>query len=309
MEQKLLKEVLACFKDERMVYYYFKDKYCLFLLEQFIGEGKTINELKQSHLSQICTKPLIKQWLSGVGGKYIDILKIQELWPTDVESFSLSLDEWGGDCPSCQQTCRRGYNLVLQLNFTKSHDRFYEKIADSDYEPFCFYSHPVHKGNRNTLAWSRIDISDDFSEALIEEIQTDWLREVESIYQDIQKNDDLDEYEYHGIKPRKSLFESYVSSMQAFKKLWDEAMLTASLEFLVDKVGVKNVYYYDFETGCKLKHLNYGKPPKSLYTKLPKRFGFKKTSQAPDFIANDYFVRRKMKKLKIEDQSWFQMQF
>lgn len=309
MEHKLLKEVLTCFDGERMVYHYFKDKYCLFLLEQFIGEGKTVSQLKQSHLSQFCTKPVIKQWLAGVGSKHIDALKLQELWPTEVESFSLSLDEWGGNCPSWQQTCRRGYNLVLQLNFTKSHDRFYEKIADTDYDPFCFYSHPVHKGNRNTLAWSRIDISDDLSEALIEEIQTDWLREVDSTFKGIQDIEEISELEDYGLKPRKALFEFYVDSMQSFKKLWDEAMLTATLEFLVEKIGVKKVFYYDFDTGCKLKELSYSKPPKSLYTKLPRKFGFSMTKKAPSFIAEDRFVQRKMKKLKIEQQSWYQLEF
>ncbi len=309
MEHKLLKEVLACFKEERMVFHYFKDKYCMFLLEQFIGEGKTISELKQSHLSQLCTKPVIREWLSNIGNKYIDSIRLQELWSTEMEHFSLSLDEWGGDCPSWQQTCRKGYNLVLQLNFSKSHDRVFEKVADTEYDPFAYGMHPVHKGSRNTLAWSRIDISDDFSEALIEEVQTDWLREVDSTYKYLQKLDDVCDYERYGIKPYKEQFKAYVESMYSYKKLWDEAILTASLEFLVKKIGVKNIFYYDFETGCKLKELDCGRPPKSLYTKLPRKFGFKKIYEAPSFIAEDYYVKRKVKKLKIEQQSWFQMQF
>ena len=35
-------------------------------------------------------------------------------------------------------------------------------------------------GAENTLAWARIDLSDDLSEALIEEVQNDWYREVRS---------------------------------------------------------------------------------------------------------------------------------
>jgi hypothetical protein len=78
----------------------------------------------------------------------------------------------------CFSTSRRGFNLVLQLNFSSRHDEPYRKLVDpDDYRPFELGGHPVAKGALHTLAWSRLDIDLNTGEALIEEIQTDWIRE------------------------------------------------------------------------------------------------------------------------------------
>ena len=40
--------------------------------------------------------------------------------------------------------------------------------------------HPVASGGELTLAWSRIDLDLDRGEALVEEIQSDWVRDAQS---------------------------------------------------------------------------------------------------------------------------------
>ncbi|WP_395373461.1 hypothetical protein [Marinicella sp. W31] len=298
MNKELLEEVLSCLSDERITYAYFKDRYCMFLLSQYIGDGKSIQELKQGPFSQFCQKPHIKQWLGGIGSQYIEPDMLMALWQTQVHHFRVTLGQWGGDSPSWQQTCRKGYNLVLQLNFTKTHDRFYERVANTEYEPFTAYGHPTHE-QRNTLAWSRIDLSEDLSEALIEEVQTDWLRKSENIVRYLNRCNNPYEFEYYGIKTDLSGLSRYFNDViKPLKSVWDEAILCATLEFLIKKVGVKNIYYYDHDTGRKLKSIDYDLPPRSLYTRLPKRFGFHTVSDAPEFIQADKFSAKKLKRIK-----------
>lgn len=71
-------------------------------------------------------------------------------------------------------------------------------------------------------------------------------------------------------------------------KQWDEAMRAATLWYLVRQLGVKKIAYYGFETGARLKGFGHKecKPPKSLYTQLPKRFCMEKSNDLPDLLAN-----------------------
>lgn len=48
-----------------------------------------------------------------------------------------------------------------------------------------------HERFRDTLAWSRIDFDFDTGEALIEEIQSDWVRRVKHCVQSLK----------HGVRP------------------------------------------------------------------------------------------------------------
>jgi hypothetical protein len=296
MNKKQLDAMLYCLSDERNTYTYFKDKYCMFLFQNLVDGAISVQDLKHSQYAQFCYKPKIKQWLAQYGSNQIDADSLMALWQTDVYFFNMTLGQWGGDRPAWQQTCRKGHNLVVQLNFTKSHDKIYEKTVEPDSDLFAYEDHPI-SNKRNTMAWSRLDFSDDFSEVLIEEVQNDWLREAHDAYNFLRhpKNDS-----YYGYKVNKKLFNDYfVKVLKPMMSIWDEAILCATLEFLVEDIGVKHIYYYDYNTGSHLKSIekDYG-PPKSLYTKLPKKFGFKQVDQAPQFITEDRFSLKKLRKLK-----------
>lgn len=295
MNKQMIEELLYYLSDQRKTYTYFKDKYCMFLLQNMMTENMTASQLKKGQYSHFCNKPVIKNWLAQYGSHKLDPKMLTALWQSKLYHFNITLGRWGGDHPSWQQTCRKGYNLVLQLNFTKSHDRFYDKVTIDDSQPFIYGGHPVHK-ERNTLGWSRIDISDDWSEVLIEEIQNDWLREAQHVFNRLlaSKNDEC--YHRYGINPKHDLFKKYYDkTIKPLMKIWDEAILCATLEFLHKDIGVKNIYYYDYDTGSKLKSYCY--PPRSLYTKLPKKFGFETVTQAPQFIADDKYSARKLKRI------------
>jgi hypothetical protein len=296
MNKKQLDELLYCLSDEKNTYTYFKDKYCMFLFQQLIEGTISVQDLKHSQYAQFCHKPKIKQWLAQYGANQIDAESLMALWQQEVYFFNLTFGQWGGDPPAWQQTCRKGHNLVLQLNFTKSHDRIYESTVETGSEPFAYGGHPISR-KRNTMAWSRLDFSDDFSEVLIEEIQNDWLREAHEAYTFLSnpKNDS-----FYGYDLNKKLFDDYfVKIIKPMMSIWDEAILCATLEFLAEDIGVKHVFYYDYITGSHLKSIDKDDgPPKSLYTKLPKKFGFKQVNHAPQFITEDRFSTKKLRKIK-----------
>lgn len=307
MEKKLLDEVLACFENERRVLTYFKDKYAIDLLSRFVDEGKKVSEVKASPFSVLLHRPWVREQLAKVGGTALTREHLAHCWREDVVHFQQTLGLWGDDDDwRWNQTSRKGANLVVQLNFTKSHDRDYDKrLKGNRFGVYDASYHPVYKGeDRHTMAWARIDLSDDLSEALIEEIQTDWLRDANSTlswakaYQPCRCR----ACRLHGMKDHKSerkRFEAYhAKHIAPMQKIWDEAMLNAALAFLFDDVGVERVFYHDFDTGNALKHIgNWSKPPRSLYTKLPKRFGFTKTDTFPSFIDNTRYLRKRLKKV------------
>lgn len=82
-------------------------------------------------------------------------------------------------------------------------------------------------------------------------------------------------------------------------------MLNAAVQFLFEEIGLNDIYYHSFETGATLKHISFGLPPKSLYTKLPKQFCFDLVDEGPSFIRKDKHARRRLK--KIDHQQWYRL--
>lgn len=305
MEKKLLNEVLACFDNERRIYPYFKDKYCVDMLTRFIGAGKKISDIKTSPFAALLHRPWVREQLANIGGTELSPQQLALWWRSEVLYFQQTLGVWGDDDDwAWNQTSRKGANLVLQLNFTKSHDRDYDKqLKNNRFRVYDASYHPVHTGDRHTMAWARIDLSDDLSEALIEEIQNDWLRDADSVLRRAKRDKPCRCCRCQALpnqsrEREQQRFERYHNvHIEPVKTLWDEAMLNAALAFLFDDIGVSRVFYHDFETGNALKHIDWGKPPRSLYTKLPKRFGFTKTVDFPTFLPSTRYQRKRLKKV------------
>ncbi len=304
--------------SKRQVYYYFKDRYALDLLNDHIGEGMSVSEIKKSPLKPLLNKPLLKNLLSSIKDQRVTPSDLISAWPTQPEAFTLSLGSWGDPndwSRNYDQMGRKGKNLVLQLNFSNRHDAVYKKLIskEDDFDEGVFNSscHPVHNKGRLTLAWARIDIDLKNNVALIEEIQSDWLREVRSDLSDIKPQDyfqrDPIQLWFGEVSPKRLKY--YVERILApYWKLWDEAMMAATIQFLRQNLGISKIYYYTFETGRHLKDFgrNEQLPPKSLYTKLPKKFCFKLTQEGPEFLkkaaAKDNFLKCKF---KLYDFDWF----
>ena len=62
-------------------------------------------------------------------------------------------------------------------------------------------------------------------------------------------------------------------------------MLSATLFFIVEELGIRDIWYHSWDTGNLLKGIS-GRslPPRSLYTRLPRRFCFSETEAMPGLL-------------------------
>ena len=302
MELEDLKEIIACLSGDRTKFYYFRDRYALMLLKDYIGDkAMPISHLKQSPYANLLHKAPVKKALALAGNGMITAELLEMVWDENPLAFVTTLAQWGDGKKDWKwnQMSRQGYHLVLQLNMATDHTQRFEKlIRPSDVHTFNSYGHPsLKKGSRGTLAWVRLDMDFESNEVLIEEIQCDWIREVREAVKE--------GYTWYGDYSRDEI-KAYANNVLApYAKVWEEAMLAATIDFIRHELGINCIYYHSFEIGALLKNIKYRKPPRSLYTKLPKQFGFQKTSQGPEFLMREKRVLRLQK--QVEEPYWFSL--
>jgi hypothetical protein len=283
MEKTQVEMIRECLNTNRTVFRYAPESYALQLLRDYIGDGMGIGALRRSPYAKLLHKPIVAEALALAGTGVLEAWHLEAVLAQYRDhkplNFILTLDEWGTDDKTdrhWKQICRTGYDLVLQLNFANDHRQHFKTLVNTDnVAPFSYHGHPVRKdGSLETLAWARIDLDFATNQALIEEIQSDWVKGAA----------DSDEDECYGADNMRQ----YREVLRPYAKVWDEAMLTAALCFIRRELGIREVFYHSFETGNRLKgierYYHYGKPPRYLYTELPKKFCFVKTSEAPDFL-------------------------
>ncbi len=309
MKREFVNEVIECVGDHRRVFYYFKDRYCFDLIDLELHrlgvDCISIAELKSGKMARYLNKPTVSRILGALGRGVLDRQTIPLLGPADRMPFTLGLGCWGRGERGWDQTSRNQSNLVLQLNFDGGHDAAYKRLVkptDSN-GPFELWCHPVSQSRRKTLAWVRMDIDFETDEVLIEEIQNDWLREARSILQwverKIAKKPSLKPGDiYSDIDCSLEGLRQYVAvALKPYEAIWSEAAMLAAIRFVKDEIGISNIYYHTVDTGKKLKGVG-GNPPRSVYTKLPKAFGFELTRQAPELLESNKFSRRCLKAIK-----------
>ena len=187
---------------------------------------------------------------------------------------------------------------MLQLNFSMAHKRELARLVPnwSEYNRWSY--HPTAVDQELTLAWARIDLDLETGEALIEEIQSDWVR-------------DADAYAYRNKDNAEEDWDKYIEQvLKPETRKWPEAMLTAAVWFLAVEMGIRTIFYHTHESGSKLKRIGGSAPPRSLYTSLPKKFCFELTHNGPLFIrdANER-TRKDLKKLFVDPATqWYILQ-
>ena len=305
-------EIIACLPKGRTLFHYFKDRYALLLLSYAVGEGMKISALRSTDYAKLLNKPRVREFLAATGDGVLTASALADYWQYDGQTFVLSLTTWGDKRASerrWNQTSRCGHNLVLQLNFSQQHESHYRRlIKPTDSEVFNSGIHPVlqpgqRKLFRDTLAWARIDLDFTSGEALIEEVQTDWIREANDAarraWRCKQRGCGKKTCRVYGIAGSNDAVLEYTQQiLQPYVAIWREATLMAAVQFIRNELGLRTIYYHDFETGNALKGLNYSKPPRSLYSELPKQFCFKRVQGAPAFLQQDKGARRVLKKIK-----------
>ena len=304
MTKDAIEEIVACLPEGRTPFYYFLDRYALMILGLVVGDGMPIHVLKSSPYGKLLHKPIVKELIGRVGSGILTRSALESVWPHNSECYLLTLGTWGPKRRSrygnwthqYYQLSRPGLNLVLQLNFSSKHDRSYQSlIRPQARHPFEDRGHPIAaERDKRTLAWARMDIDLETGTALIEEVQSDWVRlamdrrtTLEVLTEDERGETTVQTaYMSAGYASRKTLKTYQERILKPHLKVWDEAILSASIWFLRAELGIRRIYYHTFETGLQLKKMYGGRPPRSLYTTLPRRFGFQETDVAPAFLAS-----------------------
>jgi hypothetical protein len=296
MDKDAIQFVKNALPRGRTLYYDFPDRYALLLLEQAIGDGMEISELKRSTFAKLLGRPRVKTLLAQLGGARVSRDDLLNSWPQQVEAYRLTLGTWpnlDAKLSNWDQTTRRGWNLVLQLNFTMSHNRQVHEL-ESGWALPIYYCHPVAGGEEISLAWARIDLDLETGEALIEEIQSDWVRGAQ----------------WRATGPYgDDAWKTYVADvLEPSARRWAETMMTATLWFLLKEIGIRQIFYHTFETGSAMKHITGPQPPRSLYTDLPRRFCFETTHNGPLFIRDS--ADKKLRRLFTDPTAvWHVLEF
>lgn len=323
MELKEIEMIRQCVDLDRKPFSYFKDRYAFWLIAQKLAHYENsqlcMAEIKKSDFGFLLNKKEVKHFSANLKGKILSSNQLVSYWPSTYFDFEWELGTWGEFISRHRkdawlQTSRPGFNLVLRLNFSLQHDISYynllkpiEKIG-----PFGSDSHPISK-KRNTLAWARLDIDLNENELLIEEIQTDWLREAKTfldIFQEMEQKKEDPNTHWAFKEEMQSDFKRfkryYTQVLNPYYAICYEAMLLSVLDFSLNELGISNIYMHHFDTGNKLKDLTYCKPPKSLYTKLPRSFGFKLTQEPPKIIAEYPYLKKMIRRSK--NLRWYNLQ-
>lgn len=299
MDTRIAQALVACEADHRLLFPYFKDRYALLLLSRVIGSGASISALRQSRFAKLLQKPLLREILAaaGTGRLEPDLL---ETWTPDVHPFVVTLDTWVADY-SWGQTSRPGANLVVQLNFSNQHTRAFEQVFRPEAKSlFEFECHPIHGGARRTLGWVRVDVDPENGEALIEEVQNDWLRQVQWLTRRCTIRGEIPEYYRGAVRQGLRAVQRYERSLAVYRKIWDEAALAAALSYLQASVGIETFYYHRYESGCHIKGIDPREgPPRSLYTDLPRRFCMEPFDGLPPLLEPSWRkIRKRVRKAR-----------
>jgi hypothetical protein len=296
-----------CLGFERRVFHYFRHRYAFLILERLAVDGLTVSGIKQSNFACLVNKPAVKEYLGRFGSGELGPEHFASAWLDPRQNFCLSLGGWKGKTDSYGQVSRPGHNLVLRLNFSRQHMRDYIRL----YRPtktlaLNYRGHPVNRDGRidtirETLAWARIDFDLETGEALIEEIQTDWCRRAQTMVKYakwlVTRGEPMPE-RAHTAASAGNVIEYVEKTLGPYAACWHEAVLAAAIVFIRDELGIRNIYYHTAESGHKVKRIRYDKPPRSLYSKLPRSFGFRKTQDTPQFLREDRSFSRLYKKLR-----------
>lgn len=312
MQSKDIEMIRHCLPEE-MAFPYYADRESPWLLAQTMPEALAVADLTHGSLARFAARPLVRPMLTVCGGGVLpraDVLAVghaaramrlpqvgpaghaglEAAFALPWHDFLLSVTSWGTGGESWNQISGKGGNLVLQLGFPSDHadlmGRYLAKSARKDFE-FC--AHPIRQSGRPTLAWARLDIDLARGVALIEEIQSDWLRFAREERDWLQSN---------APKSRHlQALMAYEAGLRArYDKIWPRAMMLAVLVLLRDEFACREVWMHQPEPGAVLKGIGGTLPPRSLYTRLPKAFGFAPTQDAPAFL--ERICRRKLAKLR-----------
>jgi hypothetical protein len=290
MEACHLQHLLRRLPSEGISFPYFKDRYALMLLSYFVREERYVRDVKSSRFAGLLAKSTLKDLARHLSDGRITRSALEGVRHRYPVEFVLTLDRYGVEHSHPCQTSRGEMNLVVQVNFPAAHDRAMRRMLAPGDESFTlepYSDHPVSSAH-NTMAWVRIDLDPCSEEALIEEVQNDWIRNVldQRGVAEMLLDDDDGVRKFQGrcgtvCAPRDFLY--YCDRvLRPYAAIWSEAALAAAIWFLVEKLGMRRIFYHTHVSGAILKGAD--DAPISLYSDLPRRFCFREVRECPEFL-------------------------
>lgn len=281
---------------------YFPDRESAWVMAQLMQGDASISALRCGSGDKLLGRPILQPLVASCGGRLLhrDVLalahadksidwsnlsKAARLALDDVyglkwEDYILSFSRWGGKYDwQFEQMSRPGGNLVIQLGFPAEHGRIFgQSFPQEMRKAFEYSEHPIRTDGPPTLAWARLDICLDTGTALIEEVQSDWIRLFERRLR-----------RRHGRLSARDrelrVWNAYRQTLtKRYAKTWPQVILLAALYMLREEFGVRRVWMHRPETGARLKSIQGRHPPRSLYSQLPKSFCFTETCEPPPFL-------------------------
>ncbi len=284
---------------ETSPFHYYPDRESVWLLSQLMRDEAQVCDLRRVVFAKLLERPAVQPLVAACGGQLrrVDLLPLaqcgqvaaksrvgrlaeQSLYSSPLRGYELSIADWGLEQPDWrwQQISRPGGNLVLQVNFPVEHAALFGQHMDwDDWKDFACCSHPVRDRGQPTMGWVRLDVCLQTGVALIEEIQSDWFREVRWQRDYLTRS-----------RPRSRVLRNVVAYEAALFETcgrdWQRVCLLAALILLRDELGCGEVFMHQPGPGTALKGIRGTCPPRSLYSKLPKSFCFEATRETPEFL-------------------------
>lgn len=307
MQQNDAQELLDCLPHERTLYAYCHDYYAVQLLELAAGRYPTIKALKGSNFGRLLDKPSINPLIKTCGDGRFRPTAFASYWHDPGATYLLTAGLWDSRSGRYNQTSRPGFNLVLRLNFNHQHDRLLHRTIHPVQDGvFNGWGHPyLQRGERpyyrETLAWARLDVDLDKGEVLVEEIQSDWVREVNWLSGLVKHRQSTDTaMRCYGFHTTVDKARAYLGFVEPLLRGWSQAMLAAVIRFVCRELGISQFWYHSWETGNCLKNIDdRWAPPRSLYSRLPRQFCFEQTDRLPDFL-NHKRTTRRLRRAKVK---------
>jgi len=296
MDAGMLEEIVACLPQGRTLFLYERDRYAVSMLRWLMDAGGDPRALRQGRFGRLFEKPPVRSFLAARGRPDLTRADLDLLPMEAPVAWRLTLGRWGHTLPhAMNQTARKGLNLVLQLNFSRGHDEAFDRVlAPCIVDKLNYRQHPVAARDR-TFAWARLDLDMTTGEALIEEIQSDWMRNMHWYGAHSWRAAHLYDCmclahraKYADAGQMAAALRIYETELLApLAEYWQETMMAATLAFLVDELGLRDIWMHQFESGNLLKRIHGDKlPPRSVYTDLPRRFCFATVDSGPSFLAD-----------------------
>ncbi len=307
MDKETLTRVHRALPRGRTLFHYIDDRDALLLLGWVAGDGVAVADLKRSRYARLLARPGVKPLLATLGDGILRAADVEHWWPYRPWTYRVGFGRWPLRGERWQrdyhQMTRPGHNLVVRLDFVQSHNRITRDLVGDDVRSAMWRMHPVAPGDPTaaagplTLGWARVDLDLEEREALVEEVQSDWVgvaREPCTCEGEGCEGDGWKRYHCR-------LFETYC-------KTWAQVVLAATLQQLIESLGIRRIFMHTPDTGTRMKGMDRTwTAPRSLYTDLPKRFCFQPTHCPPMFLKRTR--GRRLRRTLIEpDTRWHVLQ-